>query len=224
MLVNEMRPRVLAAGMSVVLLSALSFALAAPALAETAITASNSSDNVDTQSGDATVINNNESSTGQFSEGEAANTQAGDTTSDNAQDATTDSGAAISGQVIGGVSEDDLSINATNSAVDSTAFTGESLADNNADIFVGLIFGDEEGVDTGFNLSEGEIDGTLAQNADSNSGDAVGGQWIGAQSYNGTADIVLANTTENVQTGSGESEQDNVGDLDVGEFIFTVEV
>lgn len=210
--------------MTVVLLSALSFVLAAPASAETAITASNTSDNVDTQSGDATVINDNESSTGQFSEGEAANTQAGDTTSDNAQDATTDSGAAISGQVIGGVSEDDLSINATNSAIDSTAFTGESLADNNGDIFVGLIFGDELGVDTGFNLSEGEIDATLAQNADSTSGDAVGGQWIGAQTYNGTADIVLANTTENVQTGSGSSDRNNTGDLDVGEFIFTVEV
>ena len=216
MLVLEMgRGRLVAGAVIVLALSGLS----GTARAETSITTSNTSDNVDTESGDAHVSNDLDLQTGQQGEGtrdSVVNSQDGDTTADASQDAQTLSGAAVSGQVVGGVSTDDLLINANNAVRDSSAQTGSSVGDNNADILVGLI---GEAIGDVINTSEGEITGALGQNAHSVSGDAVTGQYIGAQTYSGNADVNVANISENNNTESGTSDENNNGELSIGQFI-----
>ncbi len=211
------RGRLVAGAVIVLALSGLS----GTAWAETSITTSNTTDNVDTRSGDARVVNELDSTTGQQGEGDAvANTQEGDTDAQADQSAQTLSGAAISGQVVGGVSEDDLLINANNATRDSSAQTGESQSDNDADIIVGLI---GEAVDV-TNTSEGEITGALGQDAHSVSGDAVTGQYVGARTYSGNADVNVANVSENNTTESGTSDENNNGELSIGQFINGIEV
>ncbi len=230
-----MRPKCLVVGL-VVALASLVFGQ--QAFAETSITSSNGGDNVNTKSGDATATNNSTAQVGQSSDGEtktqdatageAANVQDGSNDADTSQQATTHSGAAISGQVIGGVSDDDLLINATNSVEDSTAETGESDGSNNADVLVGLVFGDDANsqdatAGEAINVQDGDNDGSLSQDVDSTSGDAVGGQYVGARTYNGRADLVLSNSSEDVDTTSGTSDEDNIGVLETGLFVFGVE-
>jgi hypothetical protein len=219
MLVLEMgRERLVAGAVIVLALSGLS----GTAWAETSITTSNTTDNVDTESGDAHVHNSMTSTTGQQGEGdEVSNEIQGDIDAQGEQSARTLSGAAVSGQVVGGVSEDDLSIDASNLSVDSTAQTGESNSDNDADILAGLV---GEAIGDVNNESAGEINGGLDQGAHSVSGDAVTGQYIGAQTYSGDADVVVANVTEDSSSEAGDSEETNNAELSIGQFINGIEV
>jgi len=189
------------------------------------VVAANTSEDVDIETGEATAENdgayfvglNNATSTVNIAADidtiqNAVNVQEGDNdlSADQAADAA--SGDGVGGQVIGVVSAGDASVDATNLSEDVDIVSGDSEALNDAAAFVGLnqsntvtITADITNI-TASNVQEGDNDKSVSQTADASSGDAVAGQVAGVvTSAGGSAEAVLANTSEDTSVESGES-------------------
>ncbi|MEX2538556.1 MAG: hypothetical protein WD646_07885 [Actinomycetota bacterium] len=127
---------------------------------DTTITATNTSEDVDLVSGDATASNDAEAFVGLLATSEddglqlnvcddefcinldaieAANDQDGDNSADVDQSADASSGDALGGQVIGVASGGNTTINASNTSQDVDATTGDAESSNAADVLVGLV-------------------------------------------------------------------------------------
>ena len=196
------------------------------------VVAANTSEDVDIDTGDAEAFNDAAAFTGLNATGtvgvsaedidnaSATNVQEGDNEFDASQDANASSGDGVGGQVLGVVSAGDASVDATNRSEDVDVETGEALAENDAQGFVGLTAGtgtsfgpdgdaEAEDIDNdgAVNAQEGDNSKDVSQSADATSGDAVGGQVAGVvTSAGGSADLVLANTSIDSEAESGESE------------------
>jgi len=192
------------------------------------IVAANTSEDVDIETGDAFAENDADAIVGllagiggtvtasDISNVTADNVQEGDNELSADQNADAASGDGVGGQVLGVVSAGDTSIDATNLSEDVDLETGDSDAFNFFDAFVGLL-GDGGTVSasdifnvTADNVQEGDNEKSVAQDADSASGDAVGGQVAGVvTSAGGSADLVLANTSLDIDAETGDSLFDN---------------
>jgi hypothetical protein len=162
------------------------------------VVAANTSEDVDIETGDADSFNNLEAFVGQDNGGN--NEAQGDIDLSAAQSATATTGDGVGGQVLGIVSAGDASVDATNESTDVDVETGDAFSENNYEAFVGQ----EDG---GQNESQGDISSDVAQDASTSSGDAVAGQVAGVvTSAGGSADLVLANTSEDVDGVSGDSD------------------
>jgi hypothetical protein len=197
------------------------------------VVAANTSRDVEIDTGDAEAFNDAAAFTGLNATGtvgvsaedidnaSATNVQEGDNDFSADQDANASSGDGVGGQVLGVVSAGDASVDATNLSEDIEVETGEALAENDVEAFVGLTAGsdtafggdvDADDIDneSAVNLQEGDNDKEVSQSADASSGDAVGGQVAGVvTSAGGSADLVLANTSVDSDAESGESEFSN---------------
>jgi hypothetical protein len=149
----------------------------------------------------------------------ATNVQVGDNENETEQSGTSSSGDAVAGQVAGVVSSGDASVDATNHSEDVSVETGDAEANNSSAAFVGLQAGSTTalvGADDNIvnqnaqNVQVGDNSYELAQDATATSGDGVGGQVIGVvTSAGGSADVVAANTSEDVDIETGDAEADN---------------
>ena len=143
--------------------------------------------------------------------------QEGDNDLEADQDARAASGDGVGGQVLGVVSAGDASVDATNRSEDVEVETGETFAENDLAAFVGLTAGSSTDLAAAdvFNLAatnvqEGDNDKEASQSANAASGDAVGGQVAGVvTSAGGSADLVLANTSEDAEGTTGDSDFEN---------------
>jgi hypothetical protein len=192
------------------------------------IVAANTSEDVDIETGDSDAENDAAAFVGLNGTGtvvsaadiinaSATNVQDGDNSYEADQSATSTSGDGVGGQVLGIVSAGDASVDATNSSEDIDIETGDSLAENSVSAFVGLTAGTDTLVAADvFNLAatnvqEGDNDKSATQAAEAGSGDAVAGQVAGVvTSAGGSADLVLANSTEDADGESGDSTFDNI--------------
>ena len=209
------------------------------------VVAANTSEDVDIETGDASATNEATPFVGQLAAdttliadagflaiaaitGVSVNDQVGGNASDISQAADASTGDGVGGQVLGIVSAGDTSVDATNRSEDADVETGDAFADNFADLFVGQLavgttliadsgaFSIEIIDDVAVNTQNGETSSDVVQAANANSGDAVAGQVAGVvTSAGGSADLVLANTSEGIDAESGLSEFDN----DTQEFI-----
>jgi hypothetical protein len=116
------------------------------------------------------------------------------------------------------VSAGDASVDATNHSEDVDVETGDSDSDNDFAAFVGLANGSATALNAAddilngnaANVFIGDNSKELSQSADAASGDAVAGQVAGVvTSAGGSADLVLANTSEDADAESGDGEFDN---------------
>jgi hypothetical protein len=146
----------------------------------------------------------------------ATNVQEGDNDSETNQSGSAESGDAVAGQVAGVVSSGDTSVDATNHSEDVDITTGDADGDNSAATFVGLTAGSDTAVIADIlsgearNVQEGDNSGEITQAAEASSGDGVGGSVIGVvTSAGGSADVVAANTSEDVDLETGDAEADN---------------
>jgi len=155
----------------------------------------------------------------------ATNVQEGDNSDDTAQSGNADSGDAVAGQVVGVVSGGDTSVDATNRSEDVDISTGDATAENEASSFVGLtadgaaVGGELADIinDAAVNVQEGDNDYELAQDATATTGDGVGGQVIGVvTSAGGSADVVAANTSKDVDIDTGDADVENEANAFVG--------
>jgi hypothetical protein len=199
------------------------------------VVAANTSEDIDVETGDADADNFLTGFVGQLAadstfiadagflaaaaiDGISVNGQDGDNASDVSQDATATSGDGVGGQVLGIVSAGDASVDATNNSEDVDIETGDAFAENFVDTFVGQLADDttfiaEAGflalaviTDVSVNGQEGDNASDVAQAADASTGDGVGGQVIGAvTSAGGSADVVAANTSEDVDIETGDA-------------------
>jgi hypothetical protein len=118
--------------------------------------------------------------------------------------------------VLGAVTAGDLTLDATNDSSGASAGSGGAEALNSAAAFAGLdvasatIVAAADVTSTAAdNVQEGDNAGSFAQTAEATSGDAVSGQVAGVvTSAGGSADLVLANTTDG-SSGSGFAFFDN---------------
>jgi hypothetical protein len=147
---------------------------------------------------------------------DATNVQEGDNDDDTDQSGDAGSGDAVAGQVVGGVSSGDTSIDATNRSEDVDVDTGDAEGANSAASFTGLTAGSETVLAadvvnlSAANVQEGDNDTEVTQAAEAASGDGVGGQVIGVvTAAGGSADIVAANTSEDVDVDTGDAEAFN---------------
>jgi hypothetical protein len=213
-----------------------------------AVTAANTSKDVDVSTGDARSTNEGATFAGQnfsfftgigafladaVALGPAPNLQEGDNTVNTAQTATAASGDGVAGQVLGVVSAGDSSVDATNLSQNVDLQSGDARANNEAATFAGQDLSailDLEAADV-FNLSlaanvqEGNNRANPTQTATSTSGDVVGGEVAGiVTSAGGSADVVLANTSTNADADTGDSRFNNSSRLLVGQvasvFVF----
>jgi hypothetical protein len=174
----------------------------------------------------------------------AANTQDGTNDSDVVQAASAVSGDGVGGQILGIVSAGSASIDATNRSSAVDVATGDATSANTSEVFAGLlvdgevddviislineleITGDSNTVVQTMNLTlggaaandqDGDNDSTTVQNAGAVSGDGVGGQVLGiVTSSGGSADVVAANNSENVDAQSGDAQSINDTEAFVG--------
>jgi len=151
----------------------------------------------------------------------ATNVQEGDNDASSEQTGSADSGDAVAGQVAGVVSSGDASVDATNRSEDVDVETGDADSFNDSDAFVGLTAGAATLVDivngAAVNVQEGDNEYELTQDASATSGDGVGGQVIGVvTSAGGSADVVAANTSEDVDIETGDSTAGNSANAFVG--------
>jgi len=147
------------------------------------------------------------------------NVQEGDNDSSTSQDGSASSGDAVAGQVTGVVSSGDASVDATNKSTDVDVKTGDADGSNNAATFTGLnVSGTQTNVDASdlsltsgaLNAQEGDNSSDISQSADASSGDGVGGEVIGVvTSAGGSADIVAANTSDDVNVDTGDADANN---------------
>jgi hypothetical protein len=191
------------------------------------IVAANTSTNVDISTGDARAFNDAAAFVGLNSSSDtsvanpadvlntasATNVQEGDNRLNANQSATSGSGDGVGGQVLGIVSAGNASVDATNKSDTVDVETGDSRAGNDFASFVGL----EDSTSTAVgaadvlnaapasNVQEGDNSKHLGQTATANTGDAVAGEVAGVvTSAGGSADLVLANTSSNSDTQSGD--------------------
>jgi hypothetical protein len=156
----------------------------------------------------------------------ATNVQEGDNDTSTEQSGNADSGDAVAGQVAGVVSSGDASVDATNRSEDVDVSTGDADAFNTSDSFVGLTAGTATTLgaaiadiinDAAVNVQEGDNEYELTQDASATSGDGVGGQVLGVvTSAGGSADVVAANTSEDVDIDTGDVDADNDANAFVG--------
>ena len=146
----------------------------------------------------------------------------GDADGEANQEGNASSGDGVAGQVAGVVSAGDASVDATNRSDDVDVETGSATGLNEsspvaeAGVFVGAQGACNNllnnlggtGADQGNAChNSGDADASSEQSADASSGDGVGGQVIGVvTSAGGSADLVLANTSEDAEAESGEAE------------------
>ncbi len=194
------------------------------------VVAANTSEGVDIETGDADANNDAAAFVGLNATGtaglaaddivnaSATNVMVGDNELSATQDATSASGDGVGGSVIGVVSAGDASVDATNHSEDVDVETGDSESSNDFAAFVGLTNGSTTALNAAddilngnaANVFVGDNSKDLAQSADANSGDAVAGQVAGVvTSAGGSADLVLANTSEDADAESGDGEFDN---------------
>jgi hypothetical protein len=212
------------------LVGALTFFQAAGAFADTSITTSNESDDTELDSGDSTATNSGQAQVGHegggeeaaqsdITSGQATNVQEGDNDFDANQDATATTGSTIGGQVIGAVTDGNLTVDATNLSNDVDATSGDAEASNDVDAFIGLSAADTFLSDInsafGVNVHEGDNSAGADQDAVALSGDGVAGQVFGATA-SGTTDAVLANTSTDTDVTSGDADEDSNDDLFTG--------
>jgi hypothetical protein len=141
------------------------------------------------------------------------------------QSGTASSGDGVGGQVIGAVTAGDTSIDATNASEDVEIDTGDAEANNSIATFVGSTIGTETVVQVAdiifaetFVAQEGDNAAEIVQASDASSGDGVGGQIIGAvTSASGSADIVAANSSEDVGIETGDAEAETATSAFVGQ-------
>ena len=205
------------------------------------IVAANTSEDVDAETGDATAdvdqagfVGHNDSPEALAITGagddvlnaSATNVQLGDNTLESAQTTTAATGDAVGGQVLGVVSAGDASIDATNESVDSDVETGDTDVTASSVGFVGLssvtttlvsAAGDLVAPLDAENVQLGDNTHLLTQAVTADSGDAVGGQVQGVvTSAGGSADIVVANTSDGVSAESGDGAADATDDVFIG--------
>jgi len=191
------------------------------------VVAANTSTNVDISTGDARAFNNAAAFVGLNSSSDtsvgsaadvlntatATNVQEGDNKLSASQTATSKTGDGVGGQVLGVVSAGAASVDATNKSDQVDISTGDARSGNDFASFVGL--NDASGTDVlaadvlsggpAVNVQEGSNKKDLMQNASATSGDSVAGQVAGVvTSAGGSADLVLANTSTNSDTSSGD--------------------
>jgi hypothetical protein len=170
--------------------------------------------------------------------GQATNVQEGDNDNETNQDGRSSSGDAVAGQVVGVVSSGDTSLDATNLSHDVDAESGDAEGANTARSVTGTDSsssgcppaatgraraqacpGGAEAADITNLIAVlvhlGDNTTSLDQSADVSTGDAIAGQVAGAV-VSGLADIVLANTSEDVDAESGDGEVTNLSETSVG--------
>jgi hypothetical protein len=148
----------------------------------------------------------------------ATHVQEGDNDFSADQSASAASGDGVGGQVLGLVASGDASIDATNRSEDVDIETGDGDAVNSVSAYVGLTAGSTTNVAAAdilnlaaTNVQEGDNSKSVAQAAEAASGDAVAGQVAGVvTSAGGSADLVLANTSEDADGETGDSFFDNI--------------
>jgi hypothetical protein len=197
------------------------------------VVAANTSTNVDIDTGDSRAFNDAaafvglNSSTGTsinpfgadvLNTASSTNVQEGDNKIDAMQSATSTSGDGVGGQVLGVVSAGAASVDATNKSDSVDISSGDSRAENNFASFDGLNDASSTSISTADllnragvnNLQEGDNGRNLQQTASATSGDAVAGEVAGVvTSAGGSADLVLANTSSNSDTNSGDGRFEN---------------
>jgi len=190
----------------------------------TDIVAANTSEDSDSSGGSADAFNDIAAFVGLNASGtvasvsdilsaSATNVQEGDNSFAGDQSADAPGGDGVAGQVIGAVSAGDTSIDATNASIGSSADGGYSGAYNFGAAFVGLTAGSSTLVDvadvssaSATNVQSGDNSSALIQAAEAPGGDAVAGQVVGAvTSAGGSADLVLANTSDGASAGVGDA-------------------
>jgi hypothetical protein len=135
------------------------------------------------------------------------------------------SGDSVGGQVTGVVSSGRTSVDARNTSKDSSLQSGDASASNISSSITGLndtpgetqVGGaDVTGVSFADNIQDGNNRQSLGQASNAVTGDAVGGQVIGAVSSGGTMSIVAANTSDSVDATTGDSDATNEAAAFVG--------
>ena len=149
----------------------------------------------------------------------ATNVQVGDNEQETEQSGNASSGDAVAGQVAGVVSSGDASVDATNRSEDVDVETGDATGNN-----VGRVVRRSDGGSrprlcrlrddiingNAANVFVGDNAYDLAQDATATTGDGVGGQVIGVvTSAGGSADVVAANTSEDVDIETGDADASN---------------
>ena len=192
------------------------------------VVAANTSEDVEIETGDAEANNDAASFVGLNATGtaglaadivnaSATNVMVGDNELEAEQSAVSASGDGVGGSVIGVVSAGDASVDATNHSEDVEIETGDAESSNDFAAFVGMTNGSTTALNAAdilngnaANVFEGDNEKSLTQSADANSGDAVAGQVAGVvTSAGGSADLVLANTSEDADAESGDGEFQN---------------
>jgi hypothetical protein len=196
---------------------------------DVSIDATNRSEDVDVETGDATGTNDAAAFVGMTAgtqtavvsgadllNDSAVNLLEGDNSYDLSQDATATSGDGVGGQVIGVVSTrgGDVDMVAANTSKDADIETGDADASNDAAAFVGLnatgtvVTVADINNASATNVQEGDNELSATQDADSASGDGVGGQVIGVVSA-GRDPIDASNRSEDVDVETGDAAATN---------------
>jgi len=207
------------------------------------VVAANTSTDVDIDTGDARAFNDAAAFVGLNSSSDtsvvnpfaadvlnastATNVQEGDNKLGADQNATSSSGDGVGGQVLGIVSAGAASVDATNRSENVDIETGDARSENTFNAFVGLNFATDTDIGGGAadvlnagaaeNVQEGDNKKDLDQDATSTSGDGVAGQVAGVvTSAGGSADLVLANTSLDSDTDTGDGRFQNSDDSFTG--------
>jgi hypothetical protein len=160
------------------------------------------------------------------------NLQEGNNRLSASQSASANTGDGVAGQVVGSVAAGATSIDARNSSTDVSVDTGDADAHNSLEPVVGQnaatctavvvaectagsgglqsLTSDIASSSAVGNLQDGNDSANLRQAANATSGDGVGGQVIGGvTSAGGSASIVAANVSDNVDITTGDATADN---------------
>jgi len=191
------------------------------------VVAANTTRDTDVSTGDANSSNDlgafvglNDSdllSVSDITDAAATNLQDGNNRLTGRQSSTAATGDGVGGQVLGVVSAGATSLDASNTTDNSSVDTGDSDSSNGAGYFVGLNDSSTSTVApsditdaAASNLQDGNNTRTFTQTANATSGDSVAGQVSGVvTSAGGSASVVLANNSTNIDSASGESRFDN---------------
>jgi hypothetical protein len=158
-------------------------------------------------------------------DGGCANLQEGDNRLSGSQSAKASTGDGVAGEVLGFLAAGNTSLDATNHSEGDSVDTGNAKAANDASTYVGLnssnsgptITGADISNATAANLQDGDNRKTMVQTADATSGDGVAGQVAGVvTSAGGSASVVLANTSTDIDSSSGNSDFSNTDSEFVG--------
>jgi hypothetical protein len=154
------------------------------------------------------------------------------------QTASSSTGDGIAGQVLGVVSAGAASVDARNTSDDVSATSGDATTANDAAEFVGEAIGRTESIEvgpgasdianaTGTNIQDGSNRKTQTQSASATSGDAVAGQVLAGVTAGvitgagGSASVVVANTSSNLDSTSGDATFDNGASDFIGQAFTT---